>query len=149
MANYELDDNRERLDLEAVWNYLSADAYWHRWRRREDVEFQFQNAWRVIGAYVQGGDVLVGFARAVSDGVSDAYLADVYVVPSHRGQGVGGLLIESMVEEGLGARFRWFLSTRDAHELYARYGFGTPDVRVMERPGRFEEMVQESGHGQP
>ena len=134
---YELDDDRERLNLDVVWEYLTTDTYWHRWRRREDVELQFGTAWRVIGAYVEGSDELVGFARALSDGVSDAYLADVYVAPSHRGHGVGGRMVEAMVEEGLGARFRWFLSTRDAHELYSRYGFTTPDERVMERPGRF------------
>ena len=134
---YELDDNRERLDFDVVWRFLSTDAYWNHCRRREDVEIQFRSAWRVIGAYVQGSDDLVGFARAVSDGVSDAYLADVYVAPSHRGRGIGGRIVEAMVEQGLGARFRWFLSTRDAHELYARYGFGPPDERVMERPGRF------------
>ena len=39
---YELDDDRERLDLDVVWEYLSADAYWNRWRRREDVELQFR-----------------------------------------------------------------------------------------------------------
>jgi GNAT superfamily N-acetyltransferase len=141
---YELDDDRERLNLDVVWEYLSTDAYWHRWRRREDVELQFRSAWRVIGAYIEDSDVLVGFARAVSDGVSDAYLADVYVAPSHRGQGIGGRMVEVMVEEGPGARFRWFLSTRDAHELYSRYGFVTPDERVMERPGRFPTVPDES-----
>ncbi|MBW4079755.1 MAG: GNAT family N-acetyltransferase [Acidobacteria bacterium] len=134
---YELDDDWERLDLDAVWHFLSTDAYWNRWRTREDVDHQFRGAWRVIAAYVEGGDELVGFARAVSDGVSDAYLADVYVAPPHRGRGIGGRMVEAMVEEGLGAHFRWFLSTRDAHELYARYGFRPPDERVMERPGRF------------
>ncbi|HEY1762442.1 MAG TPA: GNAT family N-acetyltransferase [Acidimicrobiales bacterium] len=139
---YELDDDRERLNLDVVWEFLTTDTYWHRWRRREDVDLQFGSAWRVIGAYVEGSDELVGFARAVSDGVSDAYLADVYVAPSHRGQGIGGRMVEAMVEEGLGARFRWFLSTRDAHELYSRHGFTTPDERVMERPGRFP-MIRE------
>jgi len=138
-VRYELDDDRERLDLDVVWGYLSADAHWHRWRRREDVELQFRGAWRVVGAYVEGSNELVGFARAVSDGVSDACLADVYVALPYRGQGVGRRLVESMVEEGLGARFRWFLSTRDAHELYASYGFRKPDERVMERPGRFPQ----------
>jgi GNAT superfamily N-acetyltransferase len=142
--NYEFDDDRERLDLDLVWTYLSTDAYWNRWRRREDVELQFRNAWRVIGAYVAQSDELVGFARAVSDSVSDAYLADVYVAPTHRGRGVGGRLVEAMVEEGPGARFRWFLSTRDAHQLYSRYGFGPPDERVMERPGRFDRTVDDS-----
>ena len=141
---YELDDDLERLNLDAVWEYLSTDAYWHRWRRRDDVELQFRSAWRVIGAYIEDSHELVGFARAVSDGVSDAYLADVYVAPSHRGQGIGSRMVEAMVEEGLGARFRWFLSTRDAHELYSRYGFVAPDQRVMERPGRFPTVPEAS-----
>ena len=76
-----------------------------------------------------------------------AYLADVYVAPSHRGRGIGGRMIEAMVEEGLGARFRWFLSTRDAHELYERYGFRPPDERVMERPGRFAKTFDDSEPG--
>src|ERR1700693_1162361 len=96
---YEPDDAPERLNHDVVWEYLSTDAYWHRWRCRDDVELQFRSAWRVIGAYIEGSDQLVGFARAVSDGVSDAYLADVYVAPSHRGQGVGGRMVEAMVEE--------------------------------------------------
>jgi GNAT superfamily N-acetyltransferase len=141
---YELDDDRDRLNHDVVWEYLSTDVYWHRWRSRDDVELQLRTAWRVIGAYIEGGNQLVGFARAMSDGVSDAYLADVYVAPAHRGQGVGGRMVEAMVEEGLGARFRWFLSTRDAHELYSRYGFRTPDERVMERPGRFLNVTEES-----
>jgi GNAT superfamily N-acetyltransferase len=141
---YVLDDDRERLDYGAVWQYLSTDAYWNRWRSREDVDLQFRGAWRVIGVYVEGSDALVGFARAMSDGVSDAYLADVYVCPSHRGRGIGSRMVEAMVEEGLGARFRWFLSTRDAHELYARHGFRRPDERVMERPGRFAKTFDDS-----
>jgi GNAT superfamily N-acetyltransferase len=136
-TEYEIDDDRARLELDVIWEFLSTDAYWNRWRTRDDVDLQFRGAWRIIGAYVIGSNEFVGFARAVSDGVSDAYLADVYVAPAHRGRGVGGRMIEAMVEEGLGARFRWFLSTRDGHELYARYGFAAPDDRVMERPGRF------------
>ena len=146
---YEFDDDRERLDFDVVWLFLSTDAYWNRWRSREDVDLQFRGAWRVIGAYVEGGDELVGFARAVSDGVSDAYLADVYVAPSHRGRGIGGRMIEAMVEEGLGARFRWFLATRDAREFYARYGFHPPDERVMERPGRFSRAIGDADSRPP
>lgn len=130
--NYELDDDTGRLDMDVVRGYLSTDAYRNRWRRREDVDLQFRGAWRVVGAYVEGTDELVGFARTVSDGVSDAYLPNVFVAPPHRGRGVGGRMVEAMVEQGLGARFRWFLSTRDAHELYAlrfraagRAGHGT------------------------
>jgi GNAT superfamily N-acetyltransferase len=77
---------------------------------------------------------MVGFARAVSDGVGLAYLADVFVLPEHRGQGLGARLVEVMVEEGPGADFRWMLHTADAHELYRRFGFAEPGSPVLERP---------------
>jgi hypothetical protein len=65
---YEVDDSRDRLDLDVVWGFLSTEAYWGRWRTRDIVERQIQTAWRVVGAYEQGSGEMVGFARAVSDG---------------------------------------------------------------------------------
>ncbi len=76
----------------------------------------------------------VGFARAFTDGVALAYLADVYILPEHRGRGLGVELVREMVERGPLAGVRWILHTRDAHELYRRFGFGAPTERVMERP---------------
>jgi GNAT superfamily N-acetyltransferase len=133
---YELDDNPARLDLDVVWTALSEEAYWQRWRTRSDVEQQFRSAWRVVGAYERSTGSLIGFARAISDGIADGYLCDVFVDASHRGQGIGGRLVDEMVNQGRGATFRWFLSTRDAHRLYARLGFLPADERMMERPGR-------------
>jgi GNAT superfamily N-acetyltransferase len=75
-----------------------------------------------------------GFARAVSDGIQLAYLADVFVLAEHRGHGLGRRL-EEMVERGPGAAFRWLLHTADAHGLYAQFGFAAPDATLLERPG--------------
>ena len=135
-TRYELDDSPGRVDRDAVWAFLSTEAYWGRWRSRADVEAQLDSAWRVVGAYERATGALVGFARAVSDGVAFAYLADVYVLPEARGSGLGDALVRAMVEEGPGRRFRWMLHTGDAHGLYARLGFAAPDSTVMERPGR-------------
>ena len=135
-ARYELDDSPGRVDRDAVWAFLSTEAYWGRWRSRADVEAQLDSAWRVVGAYERATGALAGFARAVSDGVAFAYLADVYVLPEARGCGLGEALVRAMVEEGPGRRFRWMLHTGDAHGLYARLGFTAPDSTVMERPGR-------------
>ena len=79
-------DDPSRVDVEVVWQFLSTAAYWGRWRAREDVEAQIRGAWRVVGAYASD-DAMVGFARAFSDGVSGAYLADVFVLPAWRGRG--------------------------------------------------------------
>lgn len=140
--SYTIDDDPARLDLGAIWIFLSTEAYWHRWRTRVDVEKQVEAAWRVVGVYDDATGAQVGFARAVSDGVSDAYLADVYVLPAHRGLGLGKQLVGKMVDDGPGAHFRWTLFTRDAHDLYAQYGFAAPSESAMVRPGTVRDGGQ-------
>ena len=129
---YELDDDPARVDVDALWTFLSTQAYWARWRRRSDVEAQLRSAWRVVAVY--DGRGMVGFARAISDGVALAYLADVYVEERARGDGVGVELVGTMIDGGPGAHMRWMLHTRDAHGLYERFGFGRPDDTYLERP---------------
>ena len=135
IEGYELDDDPGRLDRDAIWAFLSGGAYWARWRTRQDVDEQFDAAWRIVGVYGSDG-AQVGLARAISDGVATAYLADVYVVPEHRGHGLGVALVEEMIEHGPGADFRWMLHTADAHGLYRRFGFGASDDTYLERRSR-------------
>lgn len=134
-AAYEFDDDPVRVDIEVVWAFLSQDAYWGKWRTRADLEQQIASAWRVVGCYHQDAG-LVGFARAISDGVALAYLADVFVVEAHRGHGLGQGLVKTMIDDGPGAKFRWLLHTADAHDLYRQFGFAEPDHTLMERPAR-------------
>jgi GNAT superfamily N-acetyltransferase len=133
VGGFELDDDPARVDRDAVWRFLSTEAYWGRERRRADVEAQINTAWRIVAAY-DGGGATVGFARAVSDGVAFAYLADVYVDARARGTGLGTALVRTMVEDGPGRGFRWVLFTQDAHGLYTRFGFAAPDATAMVRP---------------
>jgi GNAT superfamily N-acetyltransferase len=133
VGRFEIDDDPARVDRDAVWRYLSTEAYWGRDRSRADVEAQLDGAWRVVGAY-DGDGATVGFARAVSDGVAFAYLADVYVDAAARGAGLGTALVRAMIEDGPGRRFRWTLFTQDAHGLYTRFGFAAPDATAMVRP---------------
>ena len=130
-GGYELDDDPARLDLDAIWAFLSTEAYWGRDRTREDVEGQVRSAARVVGVYVE--DRQVGFGRIHSDG-RIAYLADVYVLYEHRGLGLGLELVRAAVDEGPQRNLRWLLHTEDAHGLYEKFGFGPPSDRVMERP---------------
>jgi GNAT superfamily N-acetyltransferase len=131
----EIDDDPRRVDLDALWRFLDEDAYWEKWRTRSDVERQVTGAWRVVGAYELDSGRMVGFARAVSDGVAIAYLADVYVETPWRGRGIGVALVRAMIEQGPGAAFRWMLHTLNAHDLYRRFGFTEPSERFLERPG--------------
>jgi GNAT superfamily N-acetyltransferase len=133
VGGFEIDDDPARVDRDAVWRFLSTEAYWGRARGRADVEAQIDGAWRVVGGYDETG-ATVGFARAVSDGVAFAYLADVYVEDSARGAGLGTALVRTMIEDGAGSDFRWVLFTQDAHGLYERFGFRAPDETAMVRP---------------
>ncbi len=136
-GNYQLDDEPTRVDRDAVWSFLSSQAYWGRWRTRQDVERQLDSAWRVVGVYDPAdGGRMVGFARAISDGIAFAYLADTYIVKTARRQGLGKELVRVMIECGPGVSFRWTLHTADAHGLYEQFGFVRPDHTYLERiPG--------------
>ena len=133
-GSYEFDDNPGRVDKDTVWEFLSTQAYWGRFRTRADFEAQFASAWRVVGVYETASGRQVGFARAVSDGVAFAYLADVFVLPDARGAGLGKELVATMIDRGPGASFRWTLHTADAHGLYKQFGFAAPDETYLERP---------------
>jgi GNAT superfamily N-acetyltransferase len=135
-GRYELDDDPGRVDVDAVWRFLSTDASWGKSRTRADFEAQLKTAWRVVGVYDADNGRLVGFARAISDGVAYAYLSDVFVTADTRGQGLGKELVATMIDRGPGARFRWSLHTSDAHGLYRQYGFAAPDDRYLERPAQ-------------
>ncbi|HEX2291914.1 MAG TPA: GNAT family N-acetyltransferase [Gaiellaceae bacterium] len=132
-GGYELDDDRGRVDVDAVHDFIANHSYWAPGRPREVQEEFVRDAIRVVGLY--DGDRQIGFARAIGDSHL-AYLADVYVLPAYRGKGLGVELVREMIEHGPYAHARWLLHTADAHSLYEKFGFGPPTDRVMERPRR-------------
>lgn len=127
----ELDDDVERIDVDAVHAYLTT-AYWALGRTRERVAELVAGAARVVGLY--DGDRQIGFCRVASDGERFAWLADVYVLEGYRGRGFGVELVTEAVENGPHAHLEWYLKTSDAQGLYERFGFGGPDERLMVRP---------------
>ena len=127
----ELDDDRTRVDRAEVHRFLSEESYWATGRARDTQDRLIAKAARVVGLYDGGRQV--GFARAATDGVSFAYLADVYVLPKYRGRGLGEELVREMVERGPLAHLKWLLHTSDMHPLYRKLGFGEPSAKVMER----------------
>lgn len=130
----ELDDDRARIDVDAVHDYLSHESYWAAGRSREEVELTIEEAARVVGLY--DGARQVGFARVISDGVHMAHLCDVYVLGAYRGGGLGIELVREAVDNGPHAGLSWTLATKDAHGLYRRFGFAAPDERLMARGSR-------------
>ena len=135
MSGYEVSTDRARLDRDAVFRYLSEESYWGRGLTRERFEASVENS-LVFGLYAPDG-AQAGFARVVSDFALFAWLADVFVLPEHRGRGLGVLLVRTVVEHPDLQGLRTFiLKTDDAHGLYERFGFTVPGEprRFMERP---------------
>jgi predicted N-acetyltransferase YhbS len=130
-GGYELDDDRGRVDVDMVYRYLSEEAYWVRGRDRGTIERLVRESTRVIGVYL--GDQQVGFARVISDGTSVAWLGDVFVLAEHRRKGLGEELVREAVQHPDHRDVQWFLSTRDAHALYAKFGFEAASDRTMVR----------------
>jgi GNAT superfamily N-acetyltransferase len=130
---YELDDDRDRVDIDAVHAFLTA-SYWAEGRTLDTVRRLVRDAARVIAIYRE--DELIGFCRIASDDVTFAFLMDVFVLEEHRGTGLGVELVREAVENGPQAHLPWYLGTSDAHGLYERFGFGPPEVqKQMVRPG--------------
>jgi GNAT superfamily N-acetyltransferase len=152
---YEISTDVGRLDLDVVHGFL-ATSYWSPGIPREVVERAARHS-LPFGVYeVDGGGTArqVGYARVVTDRATFAYLADVFVLESHRGRGLARWLMEVILAhpELQGLR-RWMLVTRDAHGLYERVGFGAPanpgGIMVRVRPNPYGEAVRmENGsHG--
>jgi GNAT superfamily N-acetyltransferase len=133
-GNLELDDDRDRIDVDAVYAYLSHESYWAAGRTRKAVEQSVADAARVVGLYDRTAQV--GFARVISDGIHVSHLCDVYVLSGYRGRGLGVELVREAVDNGPHAELNWTLATKDAHGLYARFGFTAPDATQMQRRSR-------------
>lgn len=114
--------DQARLDLNLVHSFL-ARSYWSPGIPREIVERSIGNS-LCFGAFENSQQV--GFARVISDRTTFAYLADVFILESHRGRGLSKFLMECIMKHpDLQNLRRWMLATRDAHGLYAKFGFTT------------------------
>ena len=129
-ADIEITTDRTRINVDLVHSFLSS-SYWAQGRSRAVVERSLEGS-LCFSAFQRGQQV--AFGRAVTDRAVFAYIADVFVVPEFRGAGIGKALVEAMLEhpelKGLQVML---LRTRDAHALYAKFGF-----QSLPRP---EEMM--------
>jgi GNAT superfamily N-acetyltransferase len=127
--------DRSRLDIDAIHGFLT-NCYWANGIPRETVVRSIENS-LCFGLYCEGKQA--GFARVISDFATFAYLGDVFVSEPYRGRGLAKWLMECIVRDpALQGLRRWNLVTRDAHGLYAQFGFSrlqAPD-RWMERHDR-------------
>ena len=119
-GDYEISTDPARVDAGLVHEFLT-NSYWAKGIPLATVRRSIENS---IPFGVYYGQQLVGFARIISDLATFAYLADVFILPSHRGRGFSRWLMECIVgHPDLQGLRRWMLGTQDAHGLYAKYGF--------------------------
>jgi GNAT superfamily N-acetyltransferase len=121
-GGYEIDDDPGRLDVDAIHAFLARDAYWSPGIPRDVLNMAITGSLN-LGLY-DGDGAQVGFARVVSDMATFAWLTDVYVLPGHRGHGLGHWLVQATLDHpGLQGVGRIVLATTDAHRVYADCGF--------------------------
>jgi len=126
-------DDRARLDLAVVHRFLAGDSYWAAGIPEALMARAMAHS-LCFGLY-RGGDQ-IGFARVVTDRATFGYLCDVFVDSAHRGAGRGRWLVECVLAHpDLQGLRRLSLMTRDAHELYAPFGF-----RPLADPTRYLEI---------
>ena len=126
----EISTDPARLDVDLIHRFLSEQSYWARGVPLEVVQRAITNS-IPFGVYL--GDEQVGFARVVTDRATHAWLADVFILDEYRGRGYGKALVAAILAhpELQGFR-RWLLATKDAHKLYAQFGF-----EPLPEPNRF------------
>lgn len=120
-GQYTLSTDQSRLEFDTIHHHLSEVAYWSLGIPRSTVERSFANS-LCFGVY--GPEGLVGWSRVITDYATFGYLADVYVLPEYRGQGLSKWMMECIMGHPDLQGLRSFtLFTRDAHGLYAQFGF--------------------------
>ncbi|UYB50811.1 GNAT family N-acetyltransferase [Xanthomonas sp. AM6] len=117
--------DKQELDLPLIHRFLSEQAYWCLGIPLDTVRRAIAGS-LCFGGYVDGAGQ-VAFARAITDGATFAYLADVFVLDAYRGRGYGKQLVAAiMAHPQLQGLRRFMLATSDAHALYAQHGFAAP-----------------------
>ncbi len=131
--DYRVTTDIAEFDFDVVHRYLREVAYWSPGISREKVERAARHS-LAFGLFHRG--VQIGYARAITDTVSFAYLADVFVLPEHQGNGLGVWLVRCVLAHpDLQGLRKMMLTTSSAHTLYARFGFAAPaePAKLMEK----------------
>ena len=119
---YTISMDKAKLDVPLVHSFLTT-SYWAEGRTLETVTAAIKGS-LCFGVYQ--GDAQIGFARVITDYATFAYLADVFILETHRGRALGKRLIKTVLTCPELQTCSWTLFTQDAHELYAQFGFARP-----------------------
>ncbi len=122
-GDFTLSDDLQRFDLARAHGWISGESYW-----AQGIPFDvFARSVRgslTLGAYPHAGR-MAAMARVVTDQATFGWICDVFVDRACRGQGLGKAIMAYIAAHpDLQGFRRMHLATRDAHALYARFGFG-------------------------
>jgi GNAT superfamily N-acetyltransferase len=128
-GDYEINTSKKKLDLDVITKFLNERSYWAGGRSRETIERSIRHS---LNFGIYKGSQQIGFARVITDYATFAWVADVFVLQEERGKGLSKWLMDVMIAHPKLQKFRrWVLATKDAQELYRRYGF--TELRKPER----------------
>ena len=126
---YRIVDGAEKMDINEVVRLLKM-TYWTDKRSTEQIEKSMRNS-SCYGVYLNDDNKLVGFARVISDYATTYYLCDVIIDTAYQHMGLGRALVSHIESSPEYAGLRGILITRDAHDLYRKYGYEVLNDRVM------------------
>jgi len=136
-AGFVISTDVAHLDRDLIWRFLHDEAYWSKGIPRDLFERSIERSLN-FGLFAgEPGGTQAGYCRVVTDGATFAWLCDVFVLPAYRGRGLATWLIETVVAHpDLQAQRGFVLATRDAHGLYAKFGWEPVDA------GRFMRIAR-------
>ena len=137
-----IDTNKQKLNIDLIHTFLNEESYWATGRSKETIRRSIRNS-LAFGIYE--AEKQIGFARVITDYATFAWVGDVFVLPEYRGRGLSKWLMEVMIAHPKLQKFRrWVLATKDAHELYRRYGF-----HELKLPERWMERLDPTAEESP
>jgi GNAT superfamily N-acetyltransferase len=129
-GDFLISTDKSKLDIKLIHQYLSEESYWSKNIPLEIVQKSIEGS-VCFGLYHQQKQI--GFARVITDGAVFGYLADVFILEQFRGKGLAKWMIKVILDHpGLQGFRRWMLATKDAHGLYAQFGF-----KELDKPERY------------
>jgi N-acetylglutamate synthase-like GNAT family acetyltransferase len=138
--NFLVSTDKTKLDIDVIHHYLCNESYWAKNIPKQTVQQSIEGS-VCFGLYDENKQV--GFARVITDHATFGYLADVFIIETYRGKGLAKWMMEVIMNDpNLQGFRRWMLATRDAHGLYAQFGFQPLDKpeRIM-RYSSFDEYL--------
>ena len=134
ISDFSVKKGEEQMHFEEIVGLLHQ-SYWAKDRAKEVIEKSMKNS-ICYGIFESASDIQVGFARVITDYATTYYMCDVIIDEKYRGKGLGNHLLEAIEQDNDFCYLRGVLATRDAHELYSKFGFENGGNMFMQKSPR-------------